>query len=104
MIALMLLASCGNNGKVKKPERLLSEQQMTDVLTDAYLIEAILNQKKSVGENVDSLQSVYYDQLFEHYGINDSVFDQNMRYYSYQLPALEQMMDSVTNRFLKAQQ
>lgn len=99
----MLLASCANKNQVKKPDVLLSEQQMTDVLTDAYLVEAILNQKKAAGVAVDSLQRVYYGQLFEHYGISDTVFEQNMRYYSYQLPVLERIMDSVATRFVKAQ-
>ena len=104
LLALMLLASCGGKDEVKKPEMLLSEQQMIDVLTDSYLIEAELNQKKSTGESVGELQDTYYNQLFEHYGINDTVFEQNMRYYSYQLPVLERIMDSVTNRFLRANQ
>ena len=76
---------------------------MIDVLFDAYLIEADLNQKRTLGENVDPLQQVYYDQLFEHYGITDTLFQQNLLYYTYQLQTLERIMDSVTNRFVKAQ-
>ncbi|MBQ3355128.1 MAG: DUF4296 domain-containing protein [Bacteroidales bacterium] len=103
-LALVLLASCSSKKTIEAPEPLLSEQQMIDVLTDSYLIEAMLNQKKSNGENVTSLQSVYYDQLMEHYGITDSIFDANMEYYSHDLVTLERIMDSVNNRFLNAQQ
>lgn len=103
-LALVLLASCSSKKTIEVPEPLLSEQQMIDVLTDSYLIEAMLNQKKSNGENVTSLQRVYYDQLFEHYGITDSIFEQNMEYYTRQLPVLERVMDSVANRFVQAQQ
>ena len=102
-LALTLLMACCNREKVRKPEVFLSEQQMIDVLTDAYLIEAELNHKKTVGENVNSLQRAYYDQLFEHYGITDSIFEANMYYYSHDLATLERIMDSVNTRFVKAQ-
>ena len=103
LLALLLCVSC-NKEKVKKPKVFLTEQQMIDVLSDSYLIEAKLNQKKSLGADVTDLQKAYYDQLFEHYGINDSIFEANMYYYTHQLPTLERIMDSVTNRFVKAQQ
>lgn len=82
----------------------MTEQQMVDLLTDSYLIEAIVNQRRSTGEEVTPLQVAYYDQLFEHYGIDDSVFVANMNYYTHEPPILERIMDSVHNRFLKAQQ
>lgn len=100
---LCLLPSCNDKKQVREPEPLLTEQQMVDVMTDAYLIEAILNQKKTAGEEVSSLQQTYYDQLFEHYGITDSIFEANMNYYSQNLAVLERIMDSVTNRCIKAQ-
>lgn len=104
LIAVLLaFTSCMNKEKVKKPEVFLSEPQMIDVLADCYLIEAQLNQMKSSGVTVDSLQVAYYDQLFEHYGINDSVFEENMNYYTHQPATLVRIMDSVTNRFVNAQ-
>lgn len=104
VFASALLVACSNEKKIKAPEPLLSEQQMIDVLTDSYLIEAILNKKKTSGEQVDTLQTSYYNQLMEHYGITDSIFDANMEYYSHDLVTLERIMDSVNNRFLEAQQ
>ena len=98
-LVLALLVACSNKEKEAKPELLLSEQQMIDVLTDAYLIESVLNHKKSVGEDVTPLQKAYYDQLFEHYGITDTIFEMNMNYYSHELATLERIMDSVTLRF-----
>ena len=82
----------------------MTEQQMVDIMTDSYLIEAILNQRRSVGKDVSVYQRTYYDQLFEHYGITDSIFEMNMNYYSHEMATLERIMDSVTRRFEKAQQ
>jgi hypothetical protein len=101
VLTLLAMPSCMNSEKVSKPEVFLEEQQMIDVLFDSYLIEAELNQMKSEGKDVSSLQRVYYEQLFEHYSITDSIFEQNMYYYTHHPAILERMMDSVSNRFLK---
>jgi hypothetical protein len=101
-ILLVLLGlSCCNWNKVKKPEVFLEEQQMIDVLTDAYLIEAQLNFIKSEGTEISQMQEDYYNQLFEHYGITDSLFEQNMYYYTYHPDVLERVMDSVNKRLLQ---
>ena len=102
LVSLALLGACSHRVKVKTPEVLLTEEQMIDVLTDSYLIEAELNQRKSAGQDITALQSAYYDQFFEHYGLTDTLFSQNLRYYTYQPAVLERIMDSVNNRFQKA--
>lgn len=104
-IILLVLAgvSCSNQNKVRKPEVFLEEQQMIDVLADAYLIEAQLNQMKLNGTDVSEQQVAYYEQLFEHYGITDSIFELNLKYYTHHPDILERIMDSVTNRFVSAQ-
>ena len=97
----MFLASCAE--KETRPKAFLDERQMVDIITDSYLIEAQLNRMKSSGTDVATLQTVYYDELFEHYGITDSIFEQNMRYYTRQPDVLGRIMDSVTDRFARAQ-
>ena len=106
LVTLLLagLCACGNKNKVAKPELFLDEQQMIDVMTDVYLVEAMLNVKKSQGLPMGALQNDYYEQVFSHYGITDSVFNANMRYYTHSPDVLERIMDSVMNRFVKAQQ
>lgn len=96
------LCACSNKAKVPKPKILLTEQQMIDMLADIYLIEADLNQRKSVGEQETKLEETYYQQLFEHYGVSDSVFNENMAYYTTQLNTLEWIMDSVKQRLENA--
>lgn len=102
LVIALLVLSCTD--KERRPEVFLDEPQMIDVLADAYLIEAQLNVKKTAGVDVTELQVAYYEQLFEHYGITDTIFEQNMTYYTRQPAILERMMDSVVNRFARAQQ
>ena len=104
LLSVLVFCSCNNRNKIKEPQVFLDEQQMIDLLTDSYLIEADLTQKRSSGVEVAPLQKAYYEQLFEHYEITDTIFQENMNYYTYHPDILERMMDSVMNRFIKAQQ
>ena len=98
------------------PERLLTEREMIDVMTDVQIIEADINLQKSQEHELTSSDTVkivpkdyvrmsqeYYAQLFEHYGITDSIFEQNMRYYAERPETLEKIMDSVMQRLMKEQ-
>lgn len=108
LLLMLLLAGavvcCDHRETVKKPELLLTEQQMVDVMTDVYLIEAMLKQKQAQGEPDAGLAEGYYRQVFDHYGLTDSLFKENMAYYAYQPEVLERIMDSVVHRFEKEKQ
>ena len=114
VLLFLLVTACGRKEKSFMPERLLAEQEMVDVLTDVQIIEADINYQKSKERDQKVEDSVkiapkdyikmtreYYDQFFEHYDITDSIFVQNIRYYSTQPEVLERIMDSVMNRLDK---
>jgi hypothetical protein len=106
----MFLSACGHKDKGFMPERLLSEAEMIDIMTDVQIIEADINYQKTKEREAEEapkdykdLTQSYYDQLFTHYGITDSIFSQNMRYYTERPDQLEIIMDSVMQRFVRAQ-
>ena len=114
ILLFLLVTACGPKEKSFMPERLLTEQEMIDVLTDVQIIEADINYQKSKERDHKEEDSVkiapkdynkmtreYYDQFFEHYGITDSIFVQNIKYYSTQPEVLERIMDSVMSRLDK---
>ena len=114
LILMVLLSACGRKDKGFVPDRLLGEQEMTELMTDVQIIEADLSQQKARdreqsdmtgGATQDHLRRTkdYYDQLFGHYGITDTVFRQNIRYYTEHPIILERIMDSVTRRLMSAQ-
>lgn len=80
------------------PSRLLTEQEMISIMTDVQILEADMNLKKSKGKMIGDMPKEYYSQLFEHYGITDSIFAENMRYYTHDPATMERIMDSVTER------
>lgn len=112
----VLVIACGHKDKGFMPERLLNEQEMIDIMTDVQIIEADINNQKTHErdkERNDSVKSKpkdfvkisqnYYTQLFEHYGITDSIFAQNIKYYTERPDLLETIMDSVTQRLTREQ-
>jgi hypothetical protein len=114
VLLFVLVTACGHKDKGFMPERLLTEQEMIDVMTDVQIIEADLNYQKSRERELSDsikiepkdyvqLSKEYYNQLFEHYGITDSIFSQNIRYYTERPEALEHIMDSVMNRLSREQ-
>ena len=115
-LIFVLATACGRKDKGFMPERLLSEQEMITILTDVQIIEADINYQKSQERDQESNDSIkiipkdyvkmsrnYYAQLFEHHGITDSIFNQNMRYYTRRPAELEKIMDSVTQRLTREQ-
>jgi hypothetical protein len=114
LFVLATLYGCKDKGFM--PERLLDEQEMISIMTDVQVIEADINYQKTLERERDpkdttiiapkdyvKMSKDYYDQLFEHYGITDSIFSQNMKYYTERPEVLERIMDSVVNRLTKEQ-
>ena len=79
---------------------------MIAIMTDVQIIEADINYRKNQsprGQSAETkdytpLTATYYGQLFEHYGITDSIFSENMRYYTERPEVLDRIMDSVAQR------
>ena len=106
----VLVTACGHKDKAFMPERLLTEEEMIEVMTDVQIIEAQINHQKSLGKEEDAptvdykaMAQSYYDQFFEHYGITDTIFSQNIRYYTERPEVLERIMDSVVQRLTREQ-
>ncbi len=115
-LLFVLATACGRRDKGFMPERLLSEQEMIAIMTDVQIIEADINYQKTqeheqkpddtikiVPKDYVRMSRDYYDQLFEHYGITDSIFVQNMKYYTERPEVLGRIMDSVMQRLTKEQ-
>ncbi len=115
IICFVLATACGHKDKGFKPDRLLTEHEMITIMADVQVIEADINHQKQQERERDpndttpvvpkdylKMSREYYAQLFEHYGITDSIFSQNMQYYTERPEVLERIMDSVTQRLLKA--
>ena len=106
----VLVVACDHEDKGFMPERLFTEEEMVDIMTDVQIIEAEINYLKSL-EREDSapdtdykaMAQSYYDQFFEHHGITDTLFSQNIKYYTERPEVLKRIMDSVVQRLTREQ-
>ena len=97
---LLLLMSCGDKQtKVTAPNVLLSEPQMVEIMTDVYILENAINHRKGKSISTNNLKTKGYEALFEHYGITDSVFYENVDYYNDNPVVMKRVMDSVLVNF-----
>lgn len=94
--------SCGNKQtKVTAPNVLLSEPQMVEIMTDVYILENAINHRRGKSISTNNLKTKGYEALFEHYGITDSVFYENVDYYNNNPVVMKRVMDSVLVNFQK---
>jgi hypothetical protein len=94
--------SCGDKQtKVTAPNVLLSEPQMVEIMTDVYILENAINHRRGKSISTNNLKTKGYEALFEHYGITDSVFYENVDYYNDNPVVMKRVMDSVLVNFQK---
>lgn len=99
ILTVFFLVSCDSKPKRTVPSVFLTEPQMVDVMTDVQLMEAIISYKKNVNQKTAYLKTQGFDTVFAHYGINDSIFKENVKYYNDVEPqTLIRIMDSVEVR------
>ncbi|KOH43232.1 DUF4296 domain-containing protein [Sunxiuqinia dokdonensis] len=99
---LILLAvasfSCKEKKGFPKPDNLIKEKQMVDMLYDMHLNEAYANQYR-FDKEIAKLESkdLYYSVLEKH-GVADSVFAQSVVYYSSLPKVYERIYQQVVDR------
>ena len=59
----------------------ISEQKLIEVLVDVHTAEALTETEKQ--EVRDSMNGIYYAQIFEHHGVNKKDFDSTMSIYAH---------------------
>ncbi len=66
----------------QRPDRILSEDTMTDIITDLQLNDAAC-QAKGISAVYDSRTYLhYYNQLFDKYNVEPEVFDSSLQWYT----------------------
>ena len=89
--------ACTSNTIIKKPDDLISKNQMVDLLTDMLIAAGAENIK-----NVDLERNLnYFPLVFEKYGIDSTRFKESNYYYTSQIDDYEKILKKVNER-LKA--
>lgn len=95
------MSCCDKRTKATAPNVLLSEPQMVEIMTDVYVLENAINHRRGKNISTNNLKTKGYEAIFDHYGITDSVFFENMDYYNDNPVVMKRVMDSVLVNFQK---
>jgi hypothetical protein len=94
------IVSCSGDAS-EKPDQVLDEKEMVDVLVDVHLAEAVLTRIRGKGENVEELTDAYYQKVFEKHEINKKIFDTSMYYYQQNLGEMDEIYEQVITELNK---
>lgn len=95
MAVFVFLVSCQDINRAPKPENLLSEERMVDVLTELAILHGARSYNKSLMEEkgIDP-----YPYLVEKYGVDSSRLAQSNQYYSQNYKQYQRIYDRVKLR------
>tara|TARA_B100000989_G_C19504752_1_gene455959 strand:- start:610 stop:942 length:333 start_codon:yes stop_codon:yes gene_type:complete len=94
-VSLSLFSSCESN---KSSDQFFSKDLMKDVLKSVQIIESKYQHQKVVDSEIalSNLKS-NYDSIFKLYKINDSLFTENLEFYSTRPEILEEIYKDIIN-------
>ena len=94
--AFICIVSCKGDG-VDKPEKLLSESQMIDILYDISLLQAMNTATPGTLQENDIVVSEY---IYGKYDIDSLTFMQNQRYYASKLEQYQKINERVKAKLI----
>ena len=105
LIFLLLVFFSCSNPPVEKPEKLIDEQIMIDMLVDIHLSEAAFNHLRHRDSLVERSSSVdFYYSILDKYHIQDSVFEKSFIFYASQPRRFEKMYRQAMNKLSEMEQ
>jgi len=97
LLAVTAFASC-NKVAAEKPNNLIPEEQMVDILYDMAILEAIRTQKPLV---LESYQVKPTEYIYKKYKIDSVQFAKSNLYYASDLEKYKKLYDKVADRLDK---
>ncbi len=99
LILATVMISCYNNEQKSQEfdlNKVISEEKMTAVLTDFFLIEGVVNMKVRTHRKViDSISREYFDAVLIKHQLTKEEFDESMLYYTYHIEDLDKIYEAV---------
>ena len=98
LILILVMFSCNNIEKPKKPDNLISKDRMVDVITDISLMTAAKSMNKDLLEK-NAINPQNY--IYEKYNIDSVQFAESNNYYAYDVKEYEEIYVIVKERLEK---
>jgi len=102
-ILLYVFVSCDNE-VIKKPDHLVKEKEMINMLVDIHIAEATYNRMRydSIVRNSSSVN--FYYSVLDKYQVPDSVFEKSFVYYASNPKNFEKIYREVMNKLSETEQ
>ncbi len=92
---LLITVSCQHNTKKTSDIPILSEKEMIDVLTDAYIAESSISLLKEKGYDTRKQTPKIYAHILDKHHTTKAVFDRSYKYYSDDFDKMKQIIEKV---------
>ncbi len=103
VLLFFVITSC-DDSVVPKPENLIKEKQMIDILVDIHLAEATYSRFRYDSTMTNNSSQNFYYSVLDKYHIPDSVFEQSFVYYASVPKNFEKMYRKVMNNLSEMEQ
>ena len=101
---LIVVISACDKLPVEKPENLLSEKQMVDMLVDIHIAEATYIQMSHDSIIRNGSSSNFYYSILDKYKVPDSVFEKSFIFYASTPKQFEEMYKDVMSKLSEIEQ
>jgi len=102
-LLVILLVAC-DEPMMPKPEHLIKENQMIDMLVDIHLAEATYNKFRYDSIMKNNSSTNFYYSVLNKYQVPDTVFEQSYVYYASVPKDFEKMYRKVMNKLSEKEQ
>ena len=102
--AFLFFAAC-DEPVVEKPENLVKENKMIDMLVDVHLAEALYyNRFRQDSAIINTTSTDFYYSVLDKYNVPDSVFEKSLIFYLSKPKNFEKMYRKVQSRLSEMEQ
>ncbi len=103
VLSFTFIISCVHKHKFDSDKKVLSEQKMTSILVDIFLMEAYVNEKMP-NLNIDSLTVVrqsFYPSVLKYHKVDSFSFYSTFYYYQYHPKEFSELLNKVNTKMTK---
>ena len=104
LILLVLVTVSCDEPILPKPENLIKEKQMIEILADVHLAEATYNRFRFDSALVNTTSADFYYSVLDKHQVQDSIFEHSFVYYASTPKKFEHMYRKVMNKLSAMEQ
>lgn len=103
LLLIFVLAACEKT-PFEKPDKLIKENQMINMLVDIHMAESTFNHFRHDSAFQKSSSSEFYYSILNKYQVPDTVFEKSFLYYASNPRKFEKMYQKVMNKLSEIEQ